>query len=242
MSKCGCGRGGCSACSKKSGRGATGATGAAGATGPGGGATGATGPAGAAGAAGGLGATGATGAAGVGTIGATGATGAAGAAGAAGAVGATGVGATGATGPAGGAAVEIENTGTGTLNDVPTTDGLGNPATLIVFTGGTDTLVTGFQGGTPGREIDIFNQNVEGKLSLNLANDSVSSLPGNGMLVGQVNLPQAVLTGNVGARLVYSGILGYWLLTGINTPIPTGSDGDPLLLDVNGQRRNISTS
>ena len=175
MSKCGCGRGGCSACSKKSGRGATGATGAAGATGPGGGATGATGPAGAAGAAGGLGATGATGAAG--------------AAGAAGAVGATGVGATGATGPAGGAAVEIENTGTGTLNDVPTTDGLGNPATLIVFTGGTDTLVTGFQGGTPGREIDIFNQNVEGKLSLNLANDSVSSLPGNGMLVGQVNLP-----------------------------------------------------
>ena len=219
-----------------------GSDGATGATGPGGelGATGATGvgTAGATGATGTLGGLGATGATGVGTAGATGATGALGGLGATGATGVGTAGATGATGPAG-AGVEIVNAGTGTLNNIAS-DSAGTPATLIVFTGGADTVLTGIVGGTPGRRVDIINVDVEGKAALLVSDEDPLSLAINRILTGTNSPGNAAFGGNIGGSLVYSGTLQRWVLTAIDTIIPTGADGDPLLLQVNGIDRRIT--
>lgn len=184
-----------------------------------------------------------------GAVGPTGSAGPTGATGPASTVtGPTGPSITGPTGPAStvtgptgasGSGVEITNSGTGTLNDIASTNGGGQDATVIVFTGATDTTLTGIVGGTAGRRIDLVNQDVEGKTGLAIQSDSGSSTVGNRIYASNGE-GSFVLGPNQGATLVYSVTLSHWVVTGNTFPLPNGNVGDPLLLAINGIYKSIS--
>jgi hypothetical protein len=96
----------------------------------------------------------------------------------------------------------IDNTNTGTLNNVSTTN-----AAVIRFTGGALTTVTGFAGGTDGRRLVVINQT---SAALQLTAESASSTAANRLrFAGSANISV-----DDSFEFIYDGTDNRWQLVG----------------------------
>lgn len=126
----------------------------------------------------------------------------------------------------------IINTGTGTLNNVVSDENT-VPAAMIAFTGASNMSVTGIAGGVESREIKVYNNNINAKLTLK--HEDINSSVGNRIICP--NGADFVLSYQEGAQLVYSNLESKWRIT--SRGIPTGVVNDVVALDGYGGLKNL---